>query len=191
MIDLVKKAWNLAEKGHKGVTRKFSGIPYFEGHVVKVYEFVKKFTNDPELLAASLLHDTLEDVEWITEEMILEEFGQRVLNIVKELTSDDIKVKEMGKANYLLEKMTNQSDDALLIKLCDRLANISDYPTQSDSFRQKYYKETRFIMNNLVKKRKLNQTQQEAADMVNEILSEMEKRHGLKYLESFSNFKNK
>lgn len=33
--------------------------------------------------------------------------------------------KEMGKTKYLSIKMANMSEDALIIKLCDRLDNVS------------------------------------------------------------------
>ena len=45
-----------------------------------------------------------------------------------ELTSskEDITTKYNSKGDYLIAKMTNMSDDALIIKLADRLQNISD-----------------------------------------------------------------
>ena len=67
------------------------------------------------------------------------------------------KIKEMGKAPYLLDKMLNMSSYALCIKLADRLHNISDMSTMSDEFKHKYSVETNFILNGL-KDRKLTKT---------------------------------
>ena len=42
--------------------------------------------------------------------------------------------------------MSNMSDDALTIKLADRFKNIEDAFTASESFRNKYYTETKDII---------------------------------------------
>jgi (p)ppGpp synthase/HD superfamily hydrolase len=48
------------------------------------------------------------------------------------------------------------SDDALIIKLCDRLQNISDAFTAAERFRNKYYLETVSIVSELQKNRPMN-----------------------------------
>lgn len=58
---LEKKAWKFAENAHKGQTRKFSGLPYFDSHVAKVNGIVKLHTSDESLLCGTLLHDVIED----------------------------------------------------------------------------------------------------------------------------------
>ena len=157
MTDIEKKAWDYAKKAHEGVFRKFTHIPYFEGHVIKVYEILKKYDKDPKLGAASLLHDTLEDDPNTTYEKLSNLFGEEITNLVVELTSDNSKIKEMGKGPYLLQKMQNMSVGALEIKLADRRHNIEDCLNASDSFKFKYYHETRFIINNLINSRELNE----------------------------------
>jgi len=124
LTELEKKAWSFAEKAHRGVSRKFSGDPYFE-HVRKVFKLVKKVDTRETLGAAALLHDTLEDCPQVTYEILVENFGKEVANLVKELTSKEDLVDAMGKADYLLDKMATMSDDALTVKLCDRLQNLS------------------------------------------------------------------
>ena len=88
LTELEKKAWSFAEKAHSGVTRKFSGDPYFE-HVRKVFKLVKKVDTRETLGAAALLHDTLEDCPQVTYEILIENFGKEVANLVKELTSKE------------------------------------------------------------------------------------------------------
>ena len=85
-----KQAWDLAKDLHKNQIRKFVGAPYFDAHVQKVNGIVKQYTTDEDLLVASLLHDTLEDcfddpdVGYI---QLKDQFGKKVADIVKELTS--------------------------------------------------------------------------------------------------------
>jgi (p)ppGpp synthase/HD superfamily hydrolase len=81
-------------------------------------------------MVAALLHDTLEDTETDFSE-ISSTFGDAVANLVRELTSDKDKIKQMGKNKYLIDKMLKMSDDTFTIKLCDRLSNISDLPSKS------------------------------------------------------------
>lgn len=51
-----------------------------------------------------------------------------------------------SKRDYLIYKMTHMSDDALIVKLCDRLQNISDAFTASEKFRNNYFNETSAIV---------------------------------------------
>jgi (p)ppGpp synthase/HD superfamily hydrolase len=144
--DRIIKAYNFAEKAHEGVTRKFSGLPYFS-HPKGVARIVQKLTEDEILIIVSFCHDLVEDTD-ITIEEIRELFGDEVADLVLELTSDPVHVKLLGKKVYLSMKMVEMSSRALIIKLADRLHNI--LYLQGDAtplkFIRKYYKETRFIM---------------------------------------------
>lgn len=160
-----KQAWDLAKDLHKNQIRKFVGTPYFDAHVQKVNGIVKKYTTDEDLLVASLLHDTLEDcfddpdVGYIQLE---EQFGKKVADIVKELTSSKEEIEwEYGgsKTNYLIDKMIGMSDGALIVKLADRLQNIADAFTASEKFRNSYFIETKKIVDQLESLRKLNRVQ--------------------------------
>ena len=189
--DLEKKAWDFAEKAHEGVFRKFIGATYFDGHVRKVFGLVKQFDTRPELGAAALLHDTVEDVEGVTYEMLVEEFGKKVADLVKELTSNENMIQAMGKSDYLLDKMSTMSDDALIIKLCDRLQNISDSYTASERFRSNYYKETRYIMDRLEDVRQFNATHRRIIEQINGLLDNIKTRYqyeSLTHIRRFTDF---
>jgi (p)ppGpp synthase/HD superfamily hydrolase len=101
------------------------------------------------------------------------EFGEMVSSIVYELTSDGDKVKEMGKANYLLNKMLRMTSYALVIKLADRLHNCSDLANGSQKFRDKYVTETRFILNGL-NARYLSDTHKKLMKMIDDEISKFE-----------------
>ena len=159
-----RKAWNFAKEAHKGQIRKFVNKPYFGAHVVKVNGIVKQYTTEEDILCAALLHDVVEDCFEDPEvgyHIIEEEFGKRVADIVMELTSskEDIDDNYDSKADYLIMKMIDMSDDALIIKLADRLQNISDAFTASERFRNKYFQETVKIMDELEGHRRYNRVQ--------------------------------
>ncbi len=155
-IDLVIRAKVFATAKHEGQTRKYQPeVPYVT-HPLKVAEMLQKIRDIPELVAAALLHDVVEDTSTTIEE-IKTHFGEKVASLVAELTSDKKLQKQMGKAKYLTEKIRYMSLDARLIKLLDREHNVSDLNTDanisdlehSDNFARRYSKETKEILDNL------------------------------------------
>ena len=127
---LVIKAIAFASEKHKGQERRGSGLPYVT-HPIIVMELVQKYKGDSkhiqELKCAALLHDVLEDTECTYQE-IEREFSPLIASIVMELTSDEVRLKELGKNEYLKQKMLKMSQYAFTLKLLDRLSNIIDEP---------------------------------------------------------------
>ena len=128
---MLNKALDFATNKHLGQFRKVTNLPYIThpinvADLVLAYKSSKKIT---ELRVAALLHDTLEDTDATFEE-ISKEFSPLVASLVLELTSDSESVKKMGKCEYLKRKMLGMSSWGLLIKLCDRLSNLRDNPTE-------------------------------------------------------------
>ncbi len=78
--DLLQRAIEFAVKKHTGQVRKGTTIPYVT-HVIEAMEIVSRMTEDVELRAAAVLHDTLEDTPTHKEELICR-FGQRVADLV-------------------------------------------------------------------------------------------------------------
>lgn len=186
-----KQAWDLAKDLHKNQIRKFVGAPYFDAHVQKVNGIVKQYTTDEDLLVASLLHDTLEDcfddpdVGYIQLE---EQFGKKVADIVKELTSSKEEIEwEYGgsKTDYLIDKMVGMSDGALIVKLADRLQNIADAFTASEKFRNSYFIETKKIVEQLESLRKLNRVQLQILSEIKAKLDNIQSIFKIKRYEEF------
>lgn len=126
----VLKALRFGIDRHQGQSRKFSGLPYIThplsvSYVLAHYKQSEKLN---ELLAAAILHDILEDTDTNFEELA-EMFSPLVASLVLELTSDKHVIKKIGKLEYLKKKLVGISSYALVIKLADRLDNISDSPT--------------------------------------------------------------
>ena len=68
--------------------------------------------------------------------------------------------------------MKNMSSWALVIKLCDRLDNVSDLMNSSENFRNRYSRETIDILNYLLSNRKLSDTH---INIIKGILSALDK----------------
>src|ERR1700733_14040956 len=73
--DLVRRAFDVANRAHAGQTR-LSGAPYVS-HSVPVGLIVAQLGLDATSAAAAVLHDVVEDTE-VTLEQISEEFGPAV-----------------------------------------------------------------------------------------------------------------
>lgn len=172
-----RQAWEFAKDKHKDQVRKFINKPYFDAHVQKVNGTVKQYTTDEDLLVAALLHDVCEDCyenKWVGYSEIKKLFGKRVAEIVIELTSDGDEIDHRydgSKTDYLTYKMLNMSEDALIVKLADRLQNISDAFTASEKFRNKYYQETSKIVRSLEEGRELNNIHQQ---LLNDIKAKLD-----------------
>jgi len=153
-IQMIYKAIKFAEEKHAGQVRKGSGKPYVTHPIVVSYLLAKykQSKHMEELIVAAILHDTLEDTDTNFIE-IAREFTPLVASLVLELTSDEEQIKIMGKNEYLMVKMCGISNYALVLKLLDRLNNISDQPKIS------YVYDTIVMMKHIKKKRRLTKTQ--------------------------------
>lgn len=124
--DLIKKAYNFSLLAHKNQTRK-SGEPYFN-HCVATAINIAKQNMDSDTIAAGLLHDTLEDTE-IKKEEIEKEFGEDILFLIEGVTKlGTIKYKGVERHVESMRKFfIAMADDirVVVIKLCDRLHNVS------------------------------------------------------------------
>lgn len=149
--NLINIAKEFAFSAHKNQIRKFSKMPYIT-HIELTTTFLWKTCKKDisnEAYVASILHDTLEDTNVSVEE-IKNIFGNKVAGLVLELTNDKTKYKDNKKV-YMSEKMNSMSEEALTIKLCDRLSNIVDLGNKSVpiEFVKKYVEDTVYVINNL------------------------------------------
>ena len=62
---MIDKAITFATKAHEGQFRKGTKLPYIV-HPLEVGVIVSRMTQDKEVIAAAILHDTLEDCKEVT-----------------------------------------------------------------------------------------------------------------------------
>lgn len=135
-MDLIQKAWNFALKKHEGQLDD-TGAPYFK-HPAQVYDIlIEVVPSDHNLLAAALLHDTLEDTETTYEELV-KEFNQDVADLVNEVTHDG------AKDNYGLYFPRLHSKRGILLKFADRLSNLSRMENWDKERQEHYLRKSKF-----------------------------------------------
>lgn len=153
-MTMLLKALNFAKRKHHGQVRKGGSNAAYVTHPVAVSYLVaayKRSKHLEELLIAAILHDTLEDTNTTFIE-IASNFTPLVASLVLELSNDPAQVKKIGKLEYQKKKIAGMSSYGLIIKLADRLHNISDHPTA------KMITDTIELLDYLAKNRKLSKT---------------------------------
>lgn len=135
----VDKAIKFAVDAHANTERRGKGFPYVI-HTLEAMEVVATLTNDPELLAAAVLHDTIEDTD-VTIEQIRAEFGDRVASIV-DVESDKFPegISEEDSWRYrkqaAIDRLAKASRDSKIVAMGDKLSNMRaisrDYRQQGD-----------------------------------------------------------
>ena len=126
-MDLVRRAYDFAEKAHADQVRK-SGDPYFS-HPCAVAVILTDLMLDATTIAAGLLHDCVEDVEGCTLDGIREQFGDEVALLVDgvtKLSQLNFANREEAQAETLRKMFLAMAKDirVVLIKLADRLHNM-------------------------------------------------------------------
>lgn len=120
------RAIDFAARKHKDQRRKDEEASPYINHPLSVALILADIggVSDPEILAAAVLHDTLEDTETTPEELE-SQFGQRVRRIVEEVTDNKALDKEVRK-QLQIDHARELSPDAALVKLGDKTANVTD-----------------------------------------------------------------
>ena len=126
-FDLIRSAFEFADKAHEGQLRKDNSP--FVTHPLAVAQIVAEELHlDSESIAAALLHDTIEDTA-ATHEQIAELFSPTIANLV-EGVSKLTRVHYTSKAEEQMENLRKMllamSKDirVILIKISDRLHNM-------------------------------------------------------------------
>ena len=153
---LILKAAHFAAQKHKDQRRKDKEVSPYINHPISVAKIISEIGNieDPEVLAAALLHDTIEDTETTVDELI-DNFGERVCSLVQEVT-DDKNLPKMERKQRQIEHAKEISEGAALIKLGDKISNVTDItntpPTDWDSNRRlEYFEWAEKVINNCPK----------------------------------------
>lgn len=127
----VLRAAAFAADKHRNQRRKDTDASPYINHPIALAQLLATDgkISDPVVLCAALLHDTLEDTETTSQELIAE-FGVEICTVVQEVTDDKSLPKQVRK-QLQIEHARSISKKAKLVKLADKICNlrdIRDYP---------------------------------------------------------------
>lgn len=122
-MEILHRAYDRAVKQHTGQRRK-SGEPYII-HPLAVAQILADLGMSPIVVAAGLLHDTVEDTDYTLEECRAE-FGDTVAGLVDGVTKiSKMEYGDSAQAETIRKMIVAMSRDVrvLVVKLADRLHN--------------------------------------------------------------------
>jgi (p)ppGpp synthase/HD superfamily hydrolase len=158
MPDTLQKAWLLAAHHHEGQRYNTPGegvsVPYLTHLGAVLIETNYVISQEPGLDAklirlCAILHDSLEDTD-LKEEALQEQFGDQVLAGVKALTKNEALPSKLAQMEDSLARILAQPREISVVKLCDRINNLSPAPDYWTSEKKIAYRdEAKLILKHL------------------------------------------
>src|SRR5688572_10783086 len=142
-LPLILKALEFAAHKHRDQRRKDALASPYINHPIALANVLTREggVSDPVVLAAALLHGTVEDTETTPAEL-REAFGEKIAGIVEEVT-DDKNLLKAERKRLQIEHAAHISREAKLVKLADKICNVRDVahqpPAKWDLTRRREY----------------------------------------------------
>ena len=125
LISLLFKALAFSAEKHRTQKRKdIDKSPYINHPIALANILAKRWVIDENVLCAAILHDTIEDTKTTADEL-RKHFGEKITSIVLEVSDDKSLEKEVRK-QLQIDHAASLSKEAKLVKLADKIANITD-----------------------------------------------------------------
>lgn len=128
---VLEEAIFFATEAHHGQVRKMADTPYIL-HPLEVASIISTITHDQEVMAAGLLHDTVEDCG-VDPKEIKEKFGARVAALVQSETEDKLSDRpasetwQQRKEESLVMLENTKNIDVKILWLADKLSNMRSF----------------------------------------------------------------
>lgn len=155
---MIATAFRAALKAHAGQKRKGTDIPYVV-HPLEVGIILLTGGYGEEMVAAGLLHDTLEDTD-MTEKELERVFGRRVLSYVvgaSEVLENRSRTAWKERKTHTVRFLADAPREIKLISCADKLSNIRSvyghHPKEKDSFWNRFnagYEDQKWYYQSLV-----------------------------------------
>ena len=153
LISLLFKALAFsAEKLSKQTRKDIDKSPYINHPIALANILAQRWVIDENVLCAAILHDTIEDTETTADEL-RKNFGEKITSIVLEV-SDNKSLDKKVRKQLQIDHAASLSKEAKLVKLADKIANITDIintpPVNwSKERKQEYFAWAKAVVDNL------------------------------------------
>jgi guanosine-3',5'-bis(diphosphate) 3'-pyrophosphohydrolase len=153
LISLIFKALAFSAEKHRTQKRKdIDKSPYINHPIALANILAQRWVIDENVLCAAILHDTIEDTETTADEL-RKHFGEKITSIVLEV-SDDKSLEKEERKQLQIDHAASLSKEAKLVKLADKIANITDIINTppvgwSKERKQEYFAWSKAVVDNL------------------------------------------
>lgn len=141
--ELVRRAFDFAEKAHEG-QKRYSGEPYFI-HSFETAKILASINMSAVTVVAGILHDVIEDSD-VTADKLKEEFGDEIVFLVDGVTKlGKLRFQGLTRHAESLRKFfiaTSKDIRVVIIKLADRLHNMHTLEHVPEHKRKRIAQET-------------------------------------------------
>ena len=121
-MSIIDQAIIFASIAHKDQTRKSTNIPYIS-HPFAVGMILQKAKCSDEVVAAGILHDTLEDTSTTYEELA-EEFGSKIAQLVRSASEQDKSLPWEKRKQHTIESLKDADLEEIQVITADKLHNL-------------------------------------------------------------------
>lgn len=145
-MTLEERALLFAFRAHAGQERKYTSEPYIT-HPITVANIVKTVYHTPEMVAAALLHDTVEDTN-VSFDEIRAEFGVEVERLVFWLTDVSTKADGNRETRKAIDRehYAEAPPDAQTVKVADMIHNTACVSRNDPHFWKVYRREKELLL---------------------------------------------
>lgn len=160
--ETIEKVKMFADQAHGDQMRKYANERYIV-HPIRVMEIIREFNQEVPLLAASLLHDVLEDtpvtpdqLKYFLDSVMNPEDAEETFKLVKELTDVYIKadfprLNRRTRRSKEAERLSAVSEHAQTIKYADIIDNVRDISANDKDFAIVYMRESKQLLSTMSK----------------------------------------
>ncbi|TSI05962.1 HD domain-containing protein [Lysinibacillus sp. BW-2-10] len=121
-MNLIEKAIIFAAKAHEGQMRKSTNIPYIT-HPFAVGMLLQQTKCSEEVIAAGILHDTIEDTD-VTYPQLVEEFSEKIANLVQAASEHDKSLPWEERKRHTIQGLSKASLEEIQVIVADKLHNL-------------------------------------------------------------------
>lgn len=160
--EIIEKVKMFADEAHGDQMRKYVDERYIV-HPIRVMQNVREYSQELPLLAASLLHDVLEDTDvspeglkYFLDSVMTQEDADKTFMIVKELTDEFVKdnypkLNRRTRRTKEAERLAEASPNAHTVKYADIIDNVNDISHHDKDFALVYIRESKQLLSHITK----------------------------------------
>lgn len=137
-MNLIEKAIIFAAKAHEGQYRKSTNIPYIT-HPFAVGMLLQQSNCSDEVIAAGILHDTVEDTA-VTFDELVENFGVEVARLVQAASEHDKSLPWEVRKQHTIDALPNASLEEIQVITADKYHNLSSIRADLELYGEEVWK---------------------------------------------------